>query len=80
MLDDAVPQDGDPITSDDVPVGHITSARLSPTLGKGIGLAWVPKCLAENGTKITIVNERRKRYAKVKSDSFYDPEGRRLKE
>ena len=54
MDDDVVPDDGVPVMLDGGPVGRVTSARLSPTLGRGFGLAWVPVDLAEDGSPIGV--------------------------
>ena len=35
------------------PIGRVTSARRSPTTGKGFGLAWVPVEMAEEGGQIS---------------------------
>ena len=80
MDDDAVPEDGVPVMSDAGPVGRVTSARLSPTLGKGFGLAWVPVELAEDGSPIGIRVAGRQARATIRTDPVYDPEGRRLRE
>ena len=42
MENGAVPQDGTPVLQDGMPVGKVTSARFSPSVGRGFGLAWVP--------------------------------------
>ena len=80
MDDDAAPQDGVPVMSDAGPIGRVTSARLSPTLGRGFGLAWVPVELAEDGSPIGIRVDGRTARATVRTDPVYDPEGRRLRE
>ena len=80
MDDDVVPEDGVPVMSDAGPVGRVTSARLSPTLGRGFGLAWVPVELAEDGSPIGIRVEGRQARATIRTDPVYDPEGRRLRE
>jgi glycine cleavage system aminomethyltransferase T len=61
-------------------VGRVTSARLSPTLGKGFGLAWVPIELAQEGSKIDILVNGKRLAAEVTLRAFYDPEGERLRE
>ena len=54
MRDGLVPDDGDPVVAGRAPVGRVTSSRLSPTLGKGFGFAWVPIELAKEGEVIYI--------------------------
>ena len=79
MRDGLVPDDGDPVVTGRTPVGRVTSARLSPTLGKGFGLAWVPIELAEEGSEISILINGKTLPAQVRLQPFYDPEGERLR-
>ena len=80
MRDSIVPHDGDAVVSGFAPIGRVTSSRLSPTLGKGFGFAWVPVELAEDGKLIHIRVDGRTVAADVTLEPFYDPEGRRLRE
>ena len=80
MGDGLVPHDGDPVVLGRKPVGRVTSARLSPTLGKGFGLAWVPIELAQEGSRIDILVNGKRFEAEVTLRAFYDPEGERLRE
>ena len=80
MGDNTVPDDGDPVMADGRPVGRVTSARLSPTAGKGFGLMWVPIDLAEDGTPIGVRVDGKDLTAHVRLDPVYDPEGKRLRE
>ena len=81
MMDDTtVPDDGDPVMVDGRPVGRVTSARLSPTAGKGFGLMWVPIDLAEDGTPIGVRVDGNDLTARVRLEPVYDPEGKRLRE
>jgi len=58
--------------------GRVTSAVLSPTLGKVVGLAYVPADLAEPGSKFTIrVDQGTLVGATVVATPFYDPENAR---
>ena len=79
MADGVVPQDGVPVVSQGRPVGRVTSARLSPTLGKGFGLAWVPPDLAREGVSIEVVAGGRRLPATVTLEAVYDPGGERLR-
>lgn len=79
MTNGAVPQDGVPVVSGKSPVGRVTSARLSPTMGKGIGLAWVPVDMAQEGLEINILINSKSTPAVVTLRPFYDPEGERLR-
>ena len=80
MRDGVVPEDGDPVVADGAPVGRVTSARLSPTLGKGFGMAWVPAGFAAEGHKIHIRVDQSDLPAAVTLQAVYDPEGLRLRE
>lgn len=71
----AAPREGAPVTDQGRIVGHVTSARFSPVLGHGIGLAWVragalgfPAEIQADGLGGTIVPV-----------PFVDPEGTRLR-
>jgi len=79
MQDGLVPEDGVPVMSEGRPVGRVTSARLSPTIGKGFGLAWVPTDLAQEGVRIEVLIKDRKVPALVTLHSIYDPDGERLR-
>ena len=79
MRDGAVPDDGDPVVVGDRPIGRVTSSRLSPTLGKGFGLAWVPAQMAEEGREVFIRVGNQNLPATVTLEPFYDPEGKRLR-
>ena len=80
MNDKEVPDDGDPIVDAGRPIGKVTSARLSPTLGKGFGLARVPAELAEEGREVHIRINGADVPASVTLNAVYDPEGKRLRE
>ena len=80
VRDGRVPEDGDPIVEDGAPIGRVTSARLSPTLGKGFGLAWVPIELAQDGRTIAIRVDGHDVQADVTLRPVYDPDGLRLRE
>ena len=80
MEDSTVPEDGVPVVTDGRPVGKVTSSRLSPTLDRGFGLAWVPIELSEAGGEIHIQVKGKPMRARVIDGPFYDPEGKRLRE
>ena len=75
----AVPEDGTPVVSGGRPIGRVTSARISPTLGSGFGLAWVPPRLAVEGASIDVLIGDRPVSARVTLQPVYDPEGHRLR-
>jgi sarcosine oxidase subunit alpha len=69
------PQEGFAVSSGDDHVGYLTSARYSPFLERGVGLAWVrrvgdqfPTAVRAGGTSGTVVAE-----------PFYDPKGEKLR-
>jgi sarcosine oxidase subunit alpha len=80
MLNGQVPEDGVPVVSGSKPIGKVTSARFSPTLNKGIGLAWIPANLAQDGTQISVLVSGKPQTAQVTLQPFYDPEGERLRQ
>lgn len=58
--------------------GRVTSAVASPTLGKVVGLAYVPADLSEPGARFTIrVDKGALIHATVAPTPFYDPENAR---
>ena len=54
--------------------GEVTSGTLSPSLGIGIGMAYLPAAKAEPGTKITIDVRGKEREARVERKPLYRPE------
>ena len=79
MPNAAAPEDGTPVVSGGRPVGRVTSARLSPTMNVGFGLAWVPPHLAVEGATIEVLIAERMVPARVTLEAVYDPEGHRLR-
>ena len=75
----ASPEDGTPVVSGGHPIGRVTSARISPTLGTGFGLAYVPPILAVEGASIEVLVGGRPVSATVTLEPVYDPEGIRLR-
>ncbi|NLF64014.1 MAG: FAD-dependent oxidoreductase [Chloroflexi bacterium] len=60
-------------------VGRITSARWSPTLGKIIGLCWLPAEMAVPGSHFTVRVRGKLLTGRVVETPFYDPEEARLR-
>jgi sarcosine oxidase subunit alpha len=75
----SAPDDGTPVLSGARPVGRVTSARISPTMDRGFGLAWVPPYLAVEGETIEVLVADRPVTAHVTLEPVYDPEGLRLR-
>jgi sarcosine oxidase subunit alpha len=57
--------------------GRVASSWFSPTLGYGVGLAWVPPERAVEGQRLQLGT--RDAGATVKFGAFYDPEGVKLR-
>ena len=49
-----VPEKGAAVLSGDEAVGRVTSAALSPTLGRVIALGYLPRDLAEPGSRVSV--------------------------
>ncbi|MEM9542470.1 MAG: glycine cleavage system aminomethyltransferase GcvT [Cyanobacteria bacterium P01_E01_bin.42] len=62
---------GYPIISEGEKVGEVTSGTLSPTLGKAIALAYVPKGLAKKGTPLEVEIRGKTHPAIVVKKPFY---------
>jgi sarcosine oxidase, subunit alpha len=69
------PVEGAPVLADGRQIGHLTSSRFSPVLGKGVALGWVqttngtpPAEVVVDGIAGTVVEH-----------TFYDPEGLRVR-
>lgn len=58
-------------------VGHVTSTCFSPTLGKWIGLAFVPAAMAQDATILVKARTGAHIRAGVVPPHFYDPENKR---
>ncbi len=55
------------------PAGAVTSGTFSPSLERGIGMAYVRSQLAEPGTEVVIDVRGRDRAARIESRPLYDP-------
>jgi sarcosine oxidase, subunit alpha len=72
------PKENHLIIDGDAIIGRVTSVTRSPTLGKVIGLAYVPPSLAEPGSGLSIrVDGGRMVEARVTPFPFYDPDNAR---
>jgi aminomethyltransferase len=61
----SIPRHGTPVRSGDEVVATVTSGGRSPTLGRGIALAYLPPALATPGTALTIAVRDRSAPAEV---------------
>lgn len=71
MKERAFPRHGYEIRVDGVPAGEVTSGVLSPSIGKGVGLAYLPAESAKPGTAIEVVIRDRPVPADVVKPPFY---------
>lgn len=72
MMDDrAVPRQHSAVRADGRDVGEVTSGTVSPTLERGIALAYVPPALAAVGTPLAVVVRGADHPAHVVKTPFY---------
>ncbi len=83
MVGTAVPAEGSAVIRDGRYIGRVTSSKWSPTLGKAIGLAWLPAEDAVDDRAITVRlgtgREGATAPAVVRTSPFYDPAGERVR-
>jgi sarcosine oxidase, subunit alpha len=60
-------------------IGRVTSVRRSPTLGKVIGLCWLPAKMATPGQSFTVRTRGELKTGRVVPTPFYDPDGTKLR-
>ncbi|MEI2700970.1 MAG: glycine cleavage system aminomethyltransferase GcvT [Baekduia sp.] len=66
-MDEGIARQGNPVEGG----GEVTSGTMSPSLGVGIGMAYVPAEQAASGTKLTIDVRGRRRTATVADKPLY---------
>lgn len=71
LLELAIPREGCVVRSNGNDVGVVTSGTMSPTLNKGIAMAYVETSLAKIGTELEVVIRDSGKKAKVISRNFY---------
>ncbi|MEZ4422883.1 MAG: glycine cleavage system aminomethyltransferase GcvT [Gemmatimonadota bacterium] len=71
LTERAFPRAGYAVVSEGAEVGTLTSGTLSPTLGEGIALAYVPAALAKAGTELGVRIRGRDFGARVERPPFY---------
>ena len=75
-----IPDDGVAVLENGKIAGRVTSSRMSPTMKRGIGLAWVRNDMSDSGNNFTIrLADGQDVIATVLDHAAYDPEGLRLK-
>ena len=71
MLERGFPRHGYPVQVGGERVGEVTSGVVSPSLGIGIGMAYVPPAAAKPGSRIEIVIRDQPVQAEVVRLPFY---------
>lgn len=74
MVDRAVAREHYEIAVDGTVVGHVTTGMKSPTLGKFLGLGYVPKSHSKIGSEIDILVRGKPKRAVVVRRPFYKPQ------
>ncbi|MGK2955161.1 MAG: glycine cleavage system aminomethyltransferase GcvT [Solirubrobacterales bacterium] len=69
-----IPRPGNPVMVGDDVVGVVSSGTFSPSLGIGIGMAYLRSDLAEPGTEVGIDVRGKRRPARVSSKPLYSKE------
>lgn len=76
MVDKGIGRHGYPVVlpdadADGEPIGTICSGGPSPTLGKNIGLVYLPRKMAKKGTRFGVVIRGKVKFAEVVRTPFY---------
>ncbi len=79
LLERGVPRTGFQIEKDGEVVGAVTSGSLSPTLGIGIGMCFVPSELAKPGNQFHVVIRGKKILAESVRPPFVEAKARKAK-
>jgi aminomethyltransferase len=74
LTERGIPRQGNPVVRDTERVGAVTSGTHSPSLERGIGMAYVRSELAEPGTDVEIDVRGKLRPARIESKPLYDPD------
>ncbi len=73
MIDKAVPREHYDIAVDGNIIGYVTTGMKSPTLGRFLGLGYVPRGYHKLGTELDIMVRGNPKRAKVVKRPFYQP-------
>ncbi len=79
LRDSGVAEGGQAVVLNGKPVGRVASARFSPSVGTCIGLAWVPIELASQDGPFQIRINGELTQADIVNETFYDPQGKRVR-
>jgi aminomethyltransferase len=71
LTERGIPRQGNPVLQGSECVGEVTSGTHSPSLGIGIGMAYVRADLAEPGTELAVDVRGKRRAARVESKPLY---------
>ncbi|MCO5315439.1 MAG: glycine cleavage system aminomethyltransferase GcvT [Solirubrobacterales bacterium] len=71
---DGIPRPGNPVIFNEEVVGEVTSGTFSPSLERGIGMAYIESGAAGQGTAIEIDVRGKRRDARVSSKPLYPKE------
>jgi len=77
MVERGVPRDGYEVSIDGTGVGRVTTGMYAPTLGKYLGMAYVPRSLSARGTQIEVLIRGKALQAEIVKRPFYVPAYRR---
>jgi aminomethyltransferase len=76
LTERGIPRQGNAVMLGDRRAGTVTSGTHSPSLERGIGMAYVRADLAEPGTEVEIDVRGRRRPARIESKPLYDPQAK----
>ena len=71
LLDKGIPRKGYKVISNNKIIGEITSGTWSPTLERGIAMAYLPKELSKVGSEVEVVIREKKHLARIVKKPFY---------
>ncbi len=71
LTERGIPRQGNAVIAGGEPVGEVTSGTFSPSLERGIGMAYVRAELAEPGTEVEIDVRGKRRAARIESRPLY---------
>ena len=71
MVDRGIPRHGAPVLIDGEVAGEVTSGTMSPSLGKAIGIGYVPASNADEGAALEIDIRGKARRAQIVKTPFY---------
>lgn len=74
LMDKGIARHGNTCWSGDRQIGVVTSGAMSPSLGRPIGMAYLPPALSEPGSVFEVEIRGRRLAAKVVPTPFYNPE------